>query len=58
MLPGIWYDRTAEGVAQGRGERREFPSVETVRLSPLPFLSELTVAQRCEYVLGVVREIE
>ena len=57
-MKGIWYDRTAEFHARIRGERKLFPSVQTVRLSPLPFLAESTTAERREYVVDAVRHIE
>jgi len=57
-LTGIWYDRTAEYHARIRGERKRFPSVQTVRLSPLPFLAASTTAEQREYMVDAVRHIE
>jgi len=57
-MQGIWYDRTAEFHARIRGEQKLFPTVQTVHLSPLPFLAESTPAEQREYVVAAVRQIE
>lgn len=57
-MQGIWYDRTAECHARSRGEQKEFPTIQTVRLSPLPFLAESTAAEQREYMVEAVRQIE
>jgi len=56
-LSGIWYDRTAEYEAGNAGGRNLFPNVETVRLSPLPFLEGLSDEEQRAYVIRVVDEI-
>jgi REP element-mobilizing transposase RayT len=57
-LTGTWYDRTAENDARLRGEHRECRSTETVALSPLPFLEDVSEEQRRQWVVNAVREIE
>ena len=55
---GTWYDRTAQYYAKLRGVHELFPSTQTVRLSPLPFLEGLTSQQRQEFMVNEVRELE
>ena len=57
-LEGTWYDRTAQYRARLRGEQKLFPSIETVHLSPLPFLEGLTVEQRRQFMVDAVRQVE
>jgi hypothetical protein len=57
-LRGTWYDRTAENQARLRGEVKEFPSAETVRLSPLPFLAASSKAARQAFFVDAVRRVE
>jgi len=58
VMKGTWRDRTSECHARARGERKEFASIETVRLSPLPLLEGMSVEQARQYVVNAVREIE
>lgn len=58
-LTGTWYDRTAQYRARlRRGEDKIFTSVETVHLSPLPFLEGLTAEQRRQFMVDAVRQVE
>ena len=57
-MTGIWYNRTAEHRARLRGEKKQFPTFETVRLAPLPFLEGLTVAQQRQFTIDAVRLVE
>jgi len=57
-LKGVWYDRTAQYRARVRGERKLFPSVETIRLSPLPCLAGLSTAEQREFAVNAVHRIE
>ena len=57
-LTGTWYDRTAQYHAKLRGRNEVFPTTETVHLSPLPFLENLTSQQRQAFMVDAVREIE
>ena len=57
-MKGIWYDRTAQFRALQRGEHKLYPSVETVRLSPLPFLAERSEDEQNQFVVDAVHEIE
>lgn len=57
-LTGRWYDRTAEYHAKLRGRHELFPTTETVRLSPLPFLEKLTSQQRQAFMVDAVRRLE
>ena len=57
-MQGIWYDRTAEFHARIRGEQKLFPTVQTVHLSPLPFLAQSTPAEQREYMVAAIRHIE
>lgn len=57
-LSAKWYDRTAECLARQRGERKESPSTETVRLSLLPFLQDLTPEAQREFFVNAVHQIE
>ena len=57
-LTGRWFDRTAAYRAgRPRGDR-EFSSVETVRLSPMPFLADRSAADQQRFVIDSVRQIE
>ena len=57
-MTGRWFDRTAAYRAgRPRGDR-EFSSVETVRLSPMPFLAERSAADQQRFVIDAVREVE
>lgn len=56
---GIWYDRTAQYKARRRGEGLKLsPSRETVELSPLPFLENLTPAQQQRFMIDAVESVE
>jgi len=57
-LEGTWYDRTAQCRARLRGQRKLFPSVETVHISPLPFLEGLTAEQQRQFLVDAVRRVE
>jgi len=57
-MQGTWYDRTAQYRAHLRGEYKLYPSTETVRLSPLPFLQECSVEEQRAFYVNAVREIE
>ena len=57
-MQGTWYDRTAQYRALHRGEYKLFPSTETVRLSPLPFLKERSLDEQREFVTEAVRQVE
>ena len=57
-LKGRWFDRTAAYRAgRPRGDR-EFSSIETVRLSPMPFLAERSAADQQRFVIDAVRQVE
>lgn len=58
MMQGTRYDRTAQYRASLRGEYKEFPSTETVHLSPLPFLEERSPEEQRAFYVNAVREIE
>ena len=55
---GIWYDRTAQYRASVRGQVKLFPSVETVRLTPMPFLEDCTVDEQRQFVKDAIHRIE
>ena len=57
-MEGTWYDRTRQYRASLRGEYREFPSTETVKLTPLPFLQDKSVDEQRAFYVDAVREIE
>jgi REP element-mobilizing transposase RayT len=57
-LTGVWYDRSAENRATRKGDRTPVASVETVRLTPLPFLADLSAEDQRGFVKDIVREIE
>ena len=57
-MHGTWYDRTAQYRASLRGEFNEFPSTETVRLTPLPFLQDKSTDEQRAFYVDTVREIE
>ena len=57
-MHGIWYDRTAQYRAHLRGEYKLYPSIETVHLTPLPFLQETSLDEQRAFYVDAVREIE
>jgi REP element-mobilizing transposase RayT len=57
-MEGVWYDRTAEWRAHSSEGRTVYASVETVRLSPLPYLEGLSKKARTEYVRDAVCQVE
>lgn len=57
-MQGTWYNRTAQYRARNRGEYKLFPSTETVRLSPLPFLRERSLEEQREFVTEAIRQVE
>ena len=57
-MKGTWYDRTAQFRALQRGEHKEYPSTETVHLSPLPFLAERSEDEQRQFAVEKVHEIE
>ena len=57
-MKGTWYDRSAQYRASRRGEYKLFASPETVHLTPLPFLQELSADEQRAFVVDAVREIE
>ena len=57
-LTGRWFDRTAAYRAgRPRGDR-EFSSVETVHLSPMPFLAGRSAADQRQFMIDAVRQVE
>lgn len=57
-MRGVWYDRTAEHTDRLRGIKRQYPSVETVRLSPLPFLEGRSQVEQRQFIVDAVRRVE
>lgn len=57
-LQGTWFDRTKEYRARYRGSTETFPTIETVRLTPLPCLAHLERDTLVNQVGSMVREIE
>jgi len=57
-MQGTWYDRTAQYRASLKGEYKEFPSTETVRLTPLPFLKDKSADEQRAFYVNAVHEIE
>ena len=57
-MRGIWYDRTAEHADRLRGIKRRHPSIETVRLTPLPFLEGRSKAEQRRFIVDAVRLVE
>ena len=57
-LTGRWFDRTAAYRARRPRGDREFSSVETVRLSPMPFLAGRSSADQRRFVIDAVRQVE
>lgn len=57
-MKGLWRDRAAEYRARVRGQRKPSPSVETVYLSPLPFLARCSAEERRQYVVDAVERVE
>jgi hypothetical protein len=55
---GTWFDRTAQYRASLRGEHKEFPHAETVKLTPLPFLQDRSEDEQRAFYINAVREIE
>lgn len=57
-LTGRWFDRTAAYRARRPRGDREFSSLETVRLSPMPFLADRSVADQQQFVIDAVHQVE
>jgi hypothetical protein len=57
-MQGTWYDRTAQYRASLKGEYKEFPSTETVCLTPLPFLKDKSEDEQRAFYVNAVHEIE
>ena len=57
-MQGIWYNRTAQYRARNRGEHKLFPSIETVHLSPMPFLKDRSLDEQREFMTEAVRQVE
>ena len=57
-VQGTWYDRTAEYRARMRGQKKLFPSTETVRLSPLPFLAGRSLDEQRAFHRDEVHRLE
>ena len=60
-LEGHWYDRTLEFNARRRGktlEENKAFRIETVHLTPLPFLEHLSSAERHNVIETILSEIE
>lgn len=55
---GTWFDRSAEDLERRCGRKRLFPSDETVRLSPLPFLASQAPVARRAVIRELVRDVE
>ena len=58
MMQGTWNDRTAQYRAKLRGEYKEFPSTETVHLTPLPFLQERSPEEQRAFYVDAIQEVE
>jgi hypothetical protein len=57
-MQGTWYDRTAQYRAHLRGEYKLYPSKETVKLTPLPFLQQRSVDEQQAFYVDAVRDLE
>ena len=57
-MQGTWFDRSAQYRASLRGEFKEFPSTETVRLTPLPFLQDKSADEQRAFYVDAVHEVE
>ena len=57
-MQGTCFDRTARYRASLRGEYKEFPSIETVHLTPLPFLQQRSADEQRAFYVDAVHEVE
>ena len=57
-MTGTWFDRSAQYRAGLRGEYKESPSTEIVKLTPLPFLQDKSADEQRAFYVNAVREIE
>ena len=57
-MSGTWYDRTAQYHALRRSKNEVFPSIETVYLSPLPFLESRSRDEQRAFVVDAVHRLE
>ena len=57
-LEGRWFDRTAQYRAGATRGDRQYSSIETVKLSPLPFLADYSPASQRQFMIDSVREVE
>jgi hypothetical protein len=56
-MQGVWYDRSAEYRARQPGKDAQFPSPETVYLTPMPFLRDRSPEQRRQWIVEAVDTI-
>ena len=57
-LKGRWFDRAAQYRAGAKRGDLEYSSVETVKLSPLPFLADYSAGDRRQFMIDAVRQVE
>ena len=57
-LTGRWYDRTAQYRAGATRGDLDYSSVETVKLSPMPFMAGYSEADRRQFTVDAVRQVE
>jgi len=57
-LSGRWFDRSAQYRAGAKRGDLAFSSVETVKLTPMPFLADYRTGDQRQFMIDAVRQIE
>lgn len=58
QLFGRWFDRTAQHHAGHARHNETYSTVETVQLSPMPFLATRTAEEQREFIAQAIRTVE
>jgi len=57
-LKGRWFDRTTQYRAGAKRGDLDYSSVETVKLSPMPFLADYSAGDQHQFMIDAVRQVE